>query len=550
MSKTLGHSCVVAAAVAGCLLGAQAVIAAQGVTGNLVDVRWLEQHRLDPDMVILDASPAPAYGAKHIPGALNVDAMRYGGKEAPVAETERLYQSWGVSPEKRIVMYDQGGTFMATRLFFALLYHGFPAKNLLILDGDMSKWEAAGLPVTKDVTPAPKPGSFRVKSVDENVRVRLPEFLTASGDPANNVLLEALGANWHFGEVAPFNRAGHPPYGVLLPSADLFNPDKTFKSPDELRRMLRYLNIRPEQQIHTYCGGGVAASAPFFALKFILGYPKVKLYAESELGWLSDPRELPYWTYDAPYLMRDARWLQWTGGQVVRTYLGAPVSVVDVRSADAFDQGHVPFALNIPGDVFRRHVGSPEKLAEALGAAGVDAALEAVVMSGAGLTPDAALAFLMLERAGQTRASVFMDSMEGWAKQGFAVTKAPTAVGPKKAPGDLTIEPTRYPVTVRTGIVVPDPKATQGLYPKVFIASGKAMPARVQDGTVVHVPYTELLNPDGTPKAAKDIWNILTKAGVPRYAELVCIADDPGEAAVNYFILKLMGYPDIKVLVM
>jgi hypothetical protein len=39
------------------------------------------------------------------------------------------------------------------------------------------------------------------------------------------------------------------------------------------------------------------------------------------------------------------------------------------------------------------------------------------------------------------------------------------------------------------------------------------------------------------------------KAGVPRSAELVCVADDPGEAAVNYFILKLMGYPDVKVLV-
>ena len=37
---------------------------------------------------------------------------------------------------------------------------------------------------------------------------------------------------------------------------------------------------------------------------------------------------------------------------------------------------------------------------------------------------------------------------------------------------------------------------------------------------------------------------------VPRYAELVSFSDDPGEAAANYFILKLMGYPDVKVLVM
>jgi hypothetical protein len=42
----------------------------------------------------------------------------------------------------------------------------------------------------------------------------------------------------------------------------------------------------------------------------------------------------------------------------------------------------------------------------------------------------------------------------------------------------------------------------------------------------------------------------LVKAGVPRYAELVSFSEDPGEAAANYFILKLMGYPDVKVLVM
>ena len=101
----------------------------------------------------------------------------------------------------------------------------------------------------------------------------------------------------------------------MLPSADLFNPDKTFKSPEELRRILAYLDVRPEQEVHTYCGGGVAASAPFFALKFILGYPKVKLFVESELGWLADERQLPHWTYDAPFLMRDTLWLQAWGGR-------------------------------------------------------------------------------------------------------------------------------------------------------------------------------------------------------------------------------------------
>jgi 3-mercaptopyruvate sulfurtransferase SseA len=103
---------------------------------------------------------------------------------------------------------------------------------------------------------------------------------------------------------------------------------------------------------------------------------------------------------------------------------------------------------------------------------------------------------------------------------------------------------------VRKNMLITDPKSTQGLYPKVFIASGKTIPAKAPEGKVVHMPYTNLVNADGKPKAAKDIWNILVKAGVPRYAELVSFSDDPGEAAANYFILKLMGYPDVKVLLM
>jgi len=85
------------------------------------------------------------------------------------------------------------------------------------------------------------------------------------------------------------------------------------------------------------------------------------------------------------------------------------------------------------------------------------------------------------------------------------------------------------------------------LYPKVFVASGKDAPTTAPEGKVVHVPYTDLLNAEGRPKAAKEIWNLLTKAGIPRYAELVCFSEDPGEAATNYFVLKLMGYPDVKV---
>jgi 3-mercaptopyruvate sulfurtransferase SseA len=419
----------------------------------------------------------------------------------------------------------------------------------LILDGGLFKWLEAGFPVTNEIIPVTKKGSFTINKTIESVKSELPEFLTASGDLANNVLLDALSPDWHFGEVAPFNKAGHIPNTIMVPSADFFNPDKTFKSTDEIKKMLKYLNIRPEQTVYTHCGGGVAASVPFFALKFLAGFPKVKLYKESQLGWLSDERELPFWTYDAPLIMRETSWLQFWGGRMIRMYGGTKVSIVDVRSADEFYKGHIPFALNIPADIFKKNLKDPGKMAEILGKSGVNASLEAVVISDGLLTKDAALAFLMMENLGQKKVSVFMDSMDKWARPGFTLTKDSTVVGTKKVPDPLSIPLMPYQGNTRRDVIISELKSTHGIYPRIIIASGKDVPAKNQEDKVVHIEYTDLLNSDGTPKAAKDIWKILAGAGVSRYAELVCFSSDTGEAAVNYFILKLMGFPDVKVLV-
>lgn len=527
----------------------QPALAAQGLQGQVVDVRWLEENLGRDEVLVLDASPAKLHAAGHIPGAVNVDVFSFGGREVSAAEMERRIQSWGVSPGKRVVLYDQGGTYFATSLFFDLHYHGFPAENLAVLDGGLARWKAAGGALTKDATPAPKPGTFRVEKPREDVRVRLPEFLVASGDPANNALVEALEPSQHFGGDKFFDRAGHVPHAIMVPAADFYNADKTFKSAEEIRRMLAYLGVRPEQQVHAHCGGGIAASVPFFAAKFILGFPSVKLYKESQLEWLRDDRGLPFWTYDAPNLARDRTWLNGWGSPMMRAFGMARLSVVDVRPAASFRKAHLPFAINVPAEAFRRHLASPEKLAEVLGAAGVDASHEAVIVSDGGLNPDSALAFLMLETLGQKRVSVFSESVDEWGFAGLPLNKETDAAQAGKAPQGASSAPTKYPADLRRGLVIGDPQETRGLYPKVYLASGKALPARVPEGKVIHVPYTDLLNANGTPKAAKDIWNALVKAGVPRYAEIVSIADDPGEAAVNYFILKLMGYPDIKVLV-
>jgi len=498
-------------------------------------------------VLILDASPARLYKQQHIPGAVNADMFLFGPQDVPLAEIERRLRSWGISPGLQIVIYDQGGTYMATRLFWDLLHHGLPAENLLILDGGMAKWRSVGGAVTNDATPSPRPGTVRITTLNHDVRVKLPEFLAATGDPRNNVLLEALEPSYFFGAAAFFNRAGHVPHATLMPSDDFYSPDKTFKSPQEMQRMLNHLGIKTEQQIHTYCGGGGAAAVPFFALKFILDYPRVKLFQESQLGWLQDERELPFWTYGAPYLLRDTPWLKAWGSPMLKAFGLSRVSIVDVRPADVFRLGHVPLAANVPAQVFKDHPHSPGTLAARLGQAGVDRSHEAVVVSEGGLNESSALAYLMLESLGQHKVSIFMDSIERWAELGQTVARPAAVAGSGKPPETASTQASPYAVSPRADRLVADARSTQGPHPRVYIASGQQLPAKTPEGRLLHLPYAQFLNADGTPKAAKDIWNTLAKAGVPRYTEVVLVAETLGEAAMNYVIFRLMGFPDVKV---
>ena len=174
---------------------------------------------------------------------------------------------------------------------------------------------------------------------------------------------------------------------------------------------------------------------------------------------------------------------------------------------------------------------------------------EAVIVSDGGVNADSALAYLLLEKLGQKKVSVLADSVDEWGFAGLPLAKATDVPDPKRPVPNFNA-PRAYPVDLRSGVISGDVRGTQGAYPKIYIASGKSLPARVPEGKVIHVPYTDLVNANGTPKSAQDIWNTLVKAGVPRYAELVTVSDDPGEAAANYFVLKLMGYPDVKVVAM
>jgi thiosulfate/3-mercaptopyruvate sulfurtransferase len=521
----------------------------------LVTPEWLERQLQAQAVLLLDASMPPQHAAGHIPGAVGATVFGLIGRDAAPAAFERALRSWGVSPGRRIVVYDEGGSWMATRLFWDLHRHGVPLTDLHLLDGGLHGWKAAGKAVTKDATPAPVPGTFSVTQVAEAMRVRLPALLAATGEPARHVVVDALEAPYYYGGTKFFgDRAGHIPRAKLWPSSDFFDATtKTFKSRDEIRRMLAHHGIRPDQTVHVYCGGGGAASVPVFALRYLLGRDNVTLYDESLREWVQDERGLPLWTYAAPSMLRGMAWLDGWGAPMVRMSGLARLSTIDLRAPDAYRQGHVPFAVNIAPAVFLDHWLQPAELATRLGAAGVDPRHEAVLVTDRGLTPAAALAALALERVGQQRVSLLTDSLDDWALGGLQIAREPTVVGPRKTPQDLVVPIVAYPADrQRDGLTTAAPAAGGAV--RVYLATGGRMPARLPPdaapagaSNLVHLPYTELLAANGAPKPAKDLWSLLAKAGVPRYAEIVCIADDPGEAAVGWFVLRLMGFERVQL---
>jgi 3-mercaptopyruvate sulfurtransferase SseA len=511
-----------------------------GIEGRLVGPQWLAAHRAE--VLLLDASMPHQFAAGHIAGAVNASVFATAGRDLPPADMERRIRAWGVSPGRRIVVYDEGGSWMATRLIHDLHYHGVPLGDLHLLDGGLHQWKAKGQPVTKEPTPAPPEGSFRVTRVLDDARVRLPELLAATADTTNQVIVDALEPPYYYGGAKFFDRAGHIPNAKLWPSSDFFHADsKTFKSPEEIRRMLAHHGIDPRQTVHVYCGGGGAASVPVFALTHLLGRDKVKLYDASQREWLQDERGLPLWTHPKPAMLRRADWLNGWSGALLRMVGLSQISVVDVRTPEAYGRGHVPFALNLPAETFRAHMNAPDKLAELLGAAGVNPRHEAVIVAERGLTPEVALAWWQLDRLGQRRVSLLAERFDDWALAGLPVVKEPTTVGAPKSPQDLAVPPATY----RAAAAATQPSSP---YPTVYLAAGAKVPGTVPAGAkVVLLPYTDLLTADGWPKPAKDLWSLLAKAGVPRYGEIVAVSDQLGEAAAAVFVLRLMGFADARV---
>lgn len=521
---------------------------AQG-TERLVNTKWLADHKDDPNVVIIDASPSKDYLEKHIPGAISASFSgdeylsygidtSFGGDDLLVDPNaclpwhvgtpyyvQTVIRNLGINDDSTVVIYDTGAHFNATTFFFELTFHGH--KNAYILNGGLSKWENDGYPITKEM-PKAKRGDFVAKIMDPAVIVEKDYVLQRLYKP-DTVVVFCVNSDWYYGGHLAYNRAGHIPSSVLAPYPDNFQKDKTWRTVDMLKKQYAALGILPEKEIIVYCGGKPASTSDYFTLRYVLNYPNVKVYPGALTAWLNDPRDLPMHTYWNQHLIRDALWVRWWAGERIQYLLRDPGTiVVDVRPEDKYKAGHIAYSVNIPIlELMSKGKMSLKDWENLLGQKGIGRHKE-VVLYDEHKGDAASLMFWILEYLGHPKASILQNGLVGWESCGLKLTQKETIIAPPKTKFDVAISPETFLATPKKDRRLVDPKEQPDFFgfPRVWIvSSSKKIPAHVPSAEYKHIPWSQNLDVEGNLNSAAKLIKLYESASVLKYAEIVCYSD-------------------------
>lgn len=269
---------------------------------TLIDAESLAAHLADPDWIVIDCRfdlVDPDQGERqyldaHIPGAryAHLDRELSGAKTGtngrhplPTADEMReRFGRLGIAPGRQVVVYDADTGMFAARLWWMLRYMGHDA--VAVLDGGMARWTAEGRPTRSEretATTALFSGEPR-----KSWRVTVDEVLQGLGD-AGRLLVDARSNERFRGIGETLDRVG----GHIPGAANFFwqrniTPEKTFKSPNELRADWEaFLAGRDPSAVVMYCGSGVTACANVLAMAHA-GLSGPRLYAGSWSEWSQD----------------------------------------------------------------------------------------------------------------------------------------------------------------------------------------------------------------------------------------------------------------------
>lgn len=286
-------------------------------TPLLVTPEWLHARLGDPSIRILDCTtwmtPQPVGPSKitsgrpdwvqaHIPGSdhvcmvadLSDPAGAFPYTLPGAAQIAALLSRLGIGNAQHVVLYAAAQPMVVTRAWWVLTALGH--HRVSILDGGLPRWKREGRPLTDaptdpalDAVTTRAPAAFQPRLDTAMVAdaERVARAVAGSGER----LVNALSPEQFAGTGgAHYGRPGRIPASVNLPARDLVDGvTMDWQPPEAIHARLAAAGLGdPSEPVITYCGGGIAASVTFFALR-LLGRDQVALYDNSLLEWSADP---------------------------------------------------------------------------------------------------------------------------------------------------------------------------------------------------------------------------------------------------------------------
>jgi thiosulfate/3-mercaptopyruvate sulfurtransferase len=254
----------------------------------LVTTEWLKQNLKTPNVRIVEVDVDPKlYAAGHIPGAVGFDWTiqlqdQVSRDIISKANFEKLLSEAGLKNSDTVIIYGDASNWFAAYGFWLFKIYGH--KDVRLLNGGRAKWlNEQDSPLTTDVPQFPK-SEYRVSTVDESLRSKVADVLSASSK--KGPLVDVRSPDEFTGKIiAPpgmsetAQRGGHIPGATSIPWNNAVTAENTFKSADELRSIyLDQKRLDPAKPTIAYCRIGERSSHTWFVLKYLLGFKDVRNY--------------------------------------------------------------------------------------------------------------------------------------------------------------------------------------------------------------------------------------------------------------------------------
>ena len=267
---------------------------------------------LDCRFSLMDASAGQrAFAEGHIPGAayahlndqLSGPMNGHNGRHplpSPEAFAATL-KAWGLSPQTRVVAYDDQGGMFAARAWWLLRWAGHAAVQ--VLDGGWKAWQASqaegegkgeadsagGHAAPASSATAPSAHANAVGEARSFQPVRVDEVLAHLNQPEHLQLLDARAPDRFRGENETLDPVGGHIPGALNRFFQLnLQPDGRFADAATLRAAFEaVLGGREPHTVVHQCGSGVTACHNLLAME-VAGLRGSRLYAGSWSEWCAD----------------------------------------------------------------------------------------------------------------------------------------------------------------------------------------------------------------------------------------------------------------------